>query len=359
MKHLKYFFFLPASVILIAVSCTKSTTTTTTDQSGNWVKRADFGGVGRTEGISFVIGDTAYVGTGFDGFFRYNDLWAFTPDLNSGRGSWSQRSSIPAPAGTNGVMGRNSAVAFTINNRGYVTTGTNGFTRFADTWEFNPATNSWTQKADFPEGLDPNGRPNGRFDAVAFAIGNRGYVTTGFNGSANNDLYIYDAATDKWTQGPSLGGEKRSAAVAFVFNGEGYVVTGIKNGQNVNDFWKYNPSTGWSQLRNINNASSEGFDDDYTDIVRNNAVAFTITNGTTTKAYITTGKNGTYTSKTWEYNFTNDTWVRKSNYERSAREGAVAFTVKGRGYVANGTSGTFYLDDCDELKPDETLNSND
>lgn len=359
MKQLKYFFFLPASLVLIAISCTKSTSTTT-DQSGNWVKRADFGGVPRSEGISFVIGDTAYIGTGYDGTYRYNDLWAFLPDQNSGNGSWSQRQSIPAPASANGVLGRSSAVGFTVSGKGYVTTGTDSYTRFKDTWEYNPITNTWAQKADFPEGLDPNGKPNGRINAVAFGIDTKGYVTTGFNGAATNDMYIFDPAANTWTQGPSLGGDKRSEATAFVYNGQGYLLTGIKNGLMVNDFWKFDPkTTTWTKLRNINNISSETYDDDYSDIVRQNAVSFVINNGTTPKAYLATGKNGSYSAKVWEYDFAADTWARKSNYERAFREGAVAFAVKGRGYIATGTSGSYYLDDCDEFKPTETLDTND
>jgi hypothetical protein len=52
-------------------------------------------------------------------------------------------------------------------------------------------------------------------------------------------------------------------------------------------------------------------------------------------------------------------WARKNPYERTERTGAVAFTVKGRGYVSCGKNNSFYFDDIDEFKPDETFNAVD
>jgi predicted porin len=71
------------------------------------------------------------------------------------------------------------------------------------------------------------------------------------------------------------------------------------------------------------------------------------------------GENGSYTKKTWEYDFASDLWVRKTPYERTERTGAVGFAVKGRGYVACGRNSTFYFDDIDELKPADNFNSVD
>ena len=40
-----------------------------------------------------------------------------------------------------------------------------------DFWEYDPATNAWTQKADFGG--------TARLDAVGFSIGSKGYIGTG------------------------------------------------------------------------------------------------------------------------------------------------------------------------------------
>ncbi len=37
-----------------------------------------------------------------------------------------------------------------IGDKGYIGTGENGTTSFKDFWENDPATDTWTQKADFP-----------------------------------------------------------------------------------------------------------------------------------------------------------------------------------------------------------------
>ncbi|MES2372170.1 MAG: kelch repeat-containing protein [Bacteroidota bacterium] len=342
MKRLKYFFFLPASMVLFFLSCTKSSDTTDSDLNGNWLKRSEFEGNARTEAVAFTIGDTAYIGTGYDGSNRYSDFWAYDPVKNF----WSQRAQFPGAA-------RNSAVGFTIGTKGYIATGYDGLNRLNDNWEYNPATNSWIKKADFAG--------SARYDAVAFGIGDKGYISTGFDGGYTKDMWEFTPTggtsnSGTWTQKVSLGGSKRSGAIAFVYNSKAYVLTGINNGTTVTDFWMYDPSAGaWTQLRDITNSSSETYDDDYSDIIRSNGVALVIGS----KAYVAVGENGSYNKKTWEYDFATDAWTRKTSYERAERSGAVAFTVKGRGFIATGRNSTYYFDDIDEFQPDLTYNSND
>jgi len=338
MKHVKYYFFLPVSIVLILVSCAKSDSTVASDSSGNWIKRSEFEGNARTEAVSFVIGDTAYIGTGYDGTNRYVDFWAYDPIKNF----WIQRAQFPGSA-------RNSAVGFSVGAKGYIATGYDGLNRLSDNWEYNPATNSWVRKADFA------GTP--RYDAVGFGINDKGYVSTGFDGGYTKDLWEFTPATNTWAQRVSLGGSKRSGAVVWVYNNKAYVLTGINNGQSVTDFWVYDPTnaSSWAQLRDISNISADAYDDDYTDIIRSNGVGFVIG----TKGYIAVGENGTYTKKTWEYDFPTDLWVRKTPYEASERSGAVSFTVKGRGYIACGRNSTFYFDDIAEFRPDLTYDAND
>ncbi len=143
-------------------------------------------------------------------------------------------------------------------------------------------------------------------------------------------------------------------AVAFVYNNAAYVVTGTNNGTLVNDFWKYD-GTSWTELRKIANISTDSYDDDYTDIVRSNAAAFVM--GDT--AFISTGENSGYISKTWAYIISNDTWIRRTAFEGAARSGAVGFAVKNRGYIVCGKSSSQYFDDVWEFHPDEAYNAND
>jgi N-acetylneuraminic acid mutarotase len=321
--------WLLAGVMLLAVSCSKNTSSTSTSTTGDWINRYEMNGSVRAEAVNFVIGDTAYVGSGFDGSARLQDFWAY----NAASNSWYQCANFPGAA-------RNSAVAFAANNKGYVGTGYDGVNKLKDFWQYDPATNQWTQKQDFGG--------SARYDAVAFALNDKGYVATGFDGAYLKDVWEYDPIKDQWTEKPNGIGSKRSAAVAFVYNNKAYVVTGTNNGQTVNDFWSYDPTTdNWTELRKISNVTDETYDDDYTDIMRYNAVAFVMGN----YAYLSTGETSGYNSNTWRYDFANDQWERRTAFEGAARTGAVGFAVQNRGFVATGNSSTTYFDDVYEFNP--------
>src|SRR4029077_4694123 len=99
---------------------------------------------------------------------------------------------------------RNAAAGFFLNGKGYIGTGWNFFTTKKDLWAWDPATNGWTQKANFGG--------SGRTGAVGFAVGNLGYIATG---SGNDDMWAYNPATNSWTQKADFGGGNRQYAVAF------------------------------------------------------------------------------------------------------------------------------------------------
>ncbi len=359
MKLIKYLFFLPASAVLLFLACNPSTTNPLTE--GNWITSSESNANARYQPVSFVIADVAYIGTGYDGTIRYNDLWAV-----DSTGSWKQQLASLPQTSTDSAPSRNGAVAFSIGRNGYITTGTDGYNKFTDTWAYNVDNNSWSKKAPFANGTLP-----GRYGASAFSIGNYGYVTCGYDNSYLKDLWQYDPTADKWNlktsvggggvpnpgEGYSKGGFKRMLATTFVYNNKAYLVSGLGGGgTNVSDFWSYDPTTDkWTPLKQLTNISTASYDDDYTDIVRNSAVSFVMGD----KAYLTVGINGGYTQKTWEYDIKSDAWVRKSSFERSGREGAVAFTLGSRSYVSMGRASTTYFDDLEEWKPNAVLNTND
>ena len=333
--------------ILFLGSCSKSSLPYT--QDGNWISRSSFNGPNRSEAIAFVVGDFAYVATGIDqNFKRYNDLWQYDPTNDN----WLQLASLPDSNRNGGGTVRNSGVGFTVNNLGYIGTGYDGYNPMNDFWQYDPSSNEWKQIADFAGGA--------RYDAVAFGIQNFGYVSTGYDGSnGQKDFWQYDPTSDTWTQKVSMGGTKRQGAVAFVYKDQGFIVTGINSGSVVTDFWRFDPSqpeaSSWHQLAQIVNASTESFDDGYTTIVRTNGAAFVIGDS----AYISTGNNGSLYTYTWGYDFATDRWKEKTPFEGAAREGAVGFTVQGRGYIGLGKSSTAVFDDLREFKPYEVYNAND
>lgn len=321
---------------IIFPSCKSSSTSTTL---GDWQNRSEMDGVARSEAVSFVIGDSAYIATGYDGTYRLADVWQYNPALNS----WRQKADLPGTP-------RSSAVAFTLNDKGYVGTGYDGANKLNDFWQYDPTANSWKKKADFAG--------TARYDAVGFAVQNKGYISTGYDGNYLKDFWQYDDASDSWTQMISMSGTKRSGAVAFVYNNKAYICTGNNNGvtTTVNDLWVFDPSADpyWSEKRQITNVSADSYDDQYTDITRTNGAAFVIGD----YAYLATGNNGGSMSSCWQYNFAQDLWVKMTPFENSAREGAVGFSVSNRGYIATGRSGSSPFDDIMEFLPNEPYVAN-
>src|SRR3972149_1901515 len=187
-------------------------------------------------------------------------------------------------------VARTDAVAFTIGNKAYVGTGYDGSNRLNDFWEYDPVTNTWDSIANFGG--------TARYSAVAFAINNKGYVGTGYDGNYLKDIWEYDPSTGQWSQRISLSGAKRRDAVAFVIEDKGYICTGINNGVYEYDFWEYDPTIDqWVKKRSIADVTEEDYDDDYTSITGTNKVAFSI-NG---KGYIATGGAGTAGTAVGEY----------------------------------------------------------
>lgn len=309
------------------------------DPLGNWVKKSDFEGLPRGEAVSFVIGDRAYIGLGYnddndDPYLK--DFWMYNPATDR----WDKLSDFPG-------KGRTASVAFSINGKGYIGTGYDGENKLKDFWEYDPVTNLWTQKDDFLGGA--------RIKAVGFSLNNYGYIGTGYGDDSVDkiDFYRFDptaAIGSQWVKVQSIGGSKRRGAASFTYDDKAYVCTGVSNGVPLTDMWQYDPvNDSWTQKQDLDE------DEDWT-IVRQNASTFTLDD----KAYVLLGdKSSSALSDVWEYNISSDTWVEKTDFEGAARTNAVAFTVGGKAIVATGQTGSYYLDDVWEFKPFETFNEND
>ncbi|WP_315824793.1 hypothetical protein [Paraflavitalea speifideaquila] len=77
------------------------------------------------------------------------------------------------------------------------------------------------------------------------------------------------------------------------------------------------------------------------------------------KAYLATGQTGSYSSTVWEYDPINDQWTRKTDFEGKLREGAVAMTLKNRGFVLTGRNGAEYYYNRFEFHPADEQNDDD
>ena len=327
--------------VLFVIMCVIGSTTAchkpdsnSDDLTGNWSIAADFKGDSRAEAASFVIGDIAYVLTGVSKNGTYNDMYAF----DVANGNWTKKAPLPATAA------RYGAVAFAINGKGYIGTGYQSDNNLKDFWQYDPVADAWTAKDTL--------LGDARFDAAAFVIGDKAYVCGGYDGNkAFNDCFEFDPtapAGSQWKEKASFP-HKTYKALAFTLNNKGYLVTGTNNSEVQKELYEYDADHNlWATKRPLYNFSNDPYDDHYTSITRDNAVAFTLDK----YAFIATGENsGPYVGSTWAYDADADTWKEYTGFEAKTRIGAVAFTVKNRAFVLTGQTGTLYLDNMFEFNP--------
>ena len=228
---------------------------------GVWRRMSDFDGVARSGASSFTIGNKGYICCGYRGSNRdyLKDLWMYDIEGNY----WTQCADMPDEA-----VGRHKAASFALNGKGYVTTGAQREEPdyLADTWEYDPDTDTWTQKDDFGGGM--------RRGALGFAVGGYGYVGTGYDDNWLKDFYRFDpnaAEGSQWTIVNGFPGYKREGGTAFV----------------IDDYWMYDPETDlWYG----------DSDDDYTPLTEANSggssrcVEASFSTGT--QGFVLTGESG-------------------------------------------------------------------
>ncbi len=241
-------------------------------------------------------------------------------------GNWVKKSDFSGVA-------RGKAVAFTIGEDGYVGTGYNNKYTLSDFWKFNPDKNTWTQVASL-EG-------SARHSAVAFEAAGFGFVGLGVDSKTDylQDFWKYDADSNSWSQVADFGGTARTGAVAFAIDDKGYVGNGYDDNAQ-NDFWQYDPSTDtWEAKASTMTKSRD-------------AAAFTIDG----LGYIVTGlNNGTYVSEFSVYNPEEDAWSQLNlisdetdddfddDYSGITGIHKVGFSMNGKGYLITGGTGSSRL----------------
>ncbi len=178
---------------------------TTSFDPGTGTQKTDFPGGPRYDAVGFSIGTKLYLGLGYgdpDVFMR--DFWEWDQVTNI----WKKKADFPGTL-TDGAVG------FSIGTKGYIETGTDysNLHVSSEFWEYDPATDAWVEKSSIPAYF-------GRAYAVAFSIGTKGYIGTGnwYDGTAVSyyqDFWEWDQATNVWTQKADFPGNGRSSAVGF------------------------------------------------------------------------------------------------------------------------------------------------
>ena len=203
----------------------------------------------------FTIGNKGYLGSIVFQPSIQPDPYFWEYDFATNK--WTSKADYPGP-----YIHSHSSY-FSIGNRGYVVGGLQYLGSYAKslkaTWEYNQATNSWTQKANLPPFIS-------RHAATGFSIGNNGYIVNGaMRIDVNTDLYAkdllrYDPLTDEWTVKASFPGEARIFTSVFVINERAYAGGGGKSNSSFKDFYKYNPATNsWIKVADAPFYNREGF----------------------------------------------------------------------------------------------------
>jgi N-acetylneuraminic acid mutarotase len=271
-----------------------------------WHQKANFGGIGRHRATGISIGNKGYIGlghvngSGID--ISYNDWWQFDPASNS----WTQKANYPTV--------NHGAVGFGTSTKGYVGGGSYLGGEF---YCYDPEMNTWTPIATCP--TTPG-------DVQCFSIQNKGYIIY------STELYEYDPLTNTWSSKADCPVSVTTWASSFSTESSGFVKT-------LSSLYEYKPASDtWLQRTPFPGLMSGG------------AAAFESDN----KGYFICGFSGalsTVTNEIWEFNPGNNQWMRIGFFPGTSRRFPVAFSINNKGYFGTGTNG-INMNDFWEYNPE-------
>lgn len=290
--------------------------------TNNWAQKAGLPGKVRQHCIGFSIGSKGYVGTGWTASSNYNgvtDFWEFDPINNT----WTRKADLP--------LGLAYASGFSIGDKGYIGLGYKTGGNSNQFWQYDPINNTWIRKADFP-GLF-------RTDQVGFSLNNEGYMGLGYhviysNGANqtifDNDIWAYDPNTDTWAQKPDYPGVNRYSRLGIGYKGKAYIGTGeqVQNQVTTNEFWEFDP------VANVWNKKKDFFDDS-----RSGAAAFVLGDhlhvgfgqGRFADASLSTSSGVGLMEDLWKYDVANDSWSEKRALQYDVAR--CSFKIADKGYA--------------------------
>lgn len=194
----------------------------------------------RSSGVS--CNGKGYMIGGSDAFSMYSDIYEYNPITNG----WLSKSLFPGVPTSSG--GREGGAATCINNKVYFGFGKDDSFFQNDWWEFNPGTNTWTRKADFPG--------SGRTGPFAFTINNMGVAGMGSDGSYTSDTWWYNTTADSWNYTCSFTDGGRRSVAAFGIANVGYMGTGKSGGGSKQDFYRLDADVSVKELNSNSNLFS-------------------------------------------------------------------------------------------------------
>ncbi|HEY6162624.1 MAG TPA: kelch repeat-containing protein [Bacteroidia bacterium] len=256
---------------------------------GPWTQKCSMPGLGRHLACSMVIGGRAYIGGGWDGVNTYNDFWEYDPGTNS----WTQKANTPA------LMW--NVPCFGIDTAGY-------FCYPGNTWMFCPNGNTWTN-------VNPAAPPSTYLEECKWVINGKGYVRNQTN------IFEFNPQNFQWTNVYTLPSSNFAPDIGFAIGNKAYMMD-----NSYQKFWEYDPTAVTLTQKAVcplNNTMGIGF-------------------GLNGKGYCGLGFTITQVGSIKdmaEYDPATDSWRRIDDLEGQDRRKATSFVIGNRGYITCGSCG--------------------
>ena len=200
-------------------------------ENNTWKKIADFPGDASYGGVAFTLNGKGYVGCGYS---EENDWLKEFYEYDPASNTWKTLTN--AFPGSKRVYG----ISFVIGNTAYVGGGTNNNQFPKDFYKFDGS--KWTKLEDLNRDDASYTYDVTRKNAAVFVIDNSAYVTIGSKNSVISSTWEYNPTTDVWNDDhQAFQGSGRDGAVSFTINKAGYVTTGKSGSNRFDDTWKFTP----------------------------------------------------------------------------------------------------------------------
>ena len=279
----------------------------------NWFQITDFPGTQRDDGAFFVIGDTAFCGTG-------NLPWGngtidfYALDLNND--SWSTVASLPLSEE------RQYACGFSSSNFGFIFGGFSAGIFMNDVWMYNPITNLWAEKTALPD--------VGRSGSTSFVIEDTAYIVGGktLTDNAIDEVWAYDMTNDSWQQKNNLPFGTRWRAASTILNNRGYLIFGRDNANIFcEQLYEYDPVLdSWNQI-----STFPGIGRTYSSLISISGDLVLLT------GYDSLGNSY---NDVWRYKLLSGNWDQLNSIPSTERRGGMCFTYGSVTYYTTGINQT-------------------